>query len=152
MQRGFRTHVGRTCEKGHREREKKQDCVWHVPEKKEGACVKIVTVGRRVPEGGQGSDDALVWCVSFCSRKLLTTFCLPYYQVKLVLAQKNERKSPLPAGSYSTFVFSMGCCEGAQGYIFCCWRTAWQDTWLLDEFIPALEAIKLLTLYSLSNH
>lgn len=29
-------------------------CVWHVPDKKEDVFVKIFTVGRRVPEGGQG--------------------------------------------------------------------------------------------------
>lgn len=44
--------------------------------------------GKKSPRARAGSDDALVGYVSVCSRKLLTTFCPPYYQIKLVPAQK----------------------------------------------------------------
>lgn len=68
-------------------------CVWHVPEKKEGVCVKIVSVGRESPRARARSVDALVWYVSFYSRKFLTTFC-SILSAKIGSDQKKKNISP----------------------------------------------------------
>lgn len=47
---------------------------------------------RKSPRSRAGSDDALIWYLRFSSRKLLTTFRVPFCQLKLVLVQR-KRKS-----------------------------------------------------------
>lgn len=99
-------------------------CSW---EKREGVCVKIDTVGGRVPE--RGGDDAPVWYVSFCYGKLPTTCCVP--------SAKNWR-----CLSVTSKVFR--CSEQVKncGYVFHLKDTLTE----YDEFTLALEQIKLSTL------
>lgn len=103
---------------------------------------------RKSPRSRAGSDDALIWYLRFSSRKLLTTFRVPFCQLKLVLVQR-KRKSCQEVLSTFVVFYILLMLQTSESFFFSFFprsRTLWQDTWLVDEFTPALEMIKLLTL------